>query len=129
MTKVTYNMYSCNTCCISREMIEMDGRDGATCRKSKLKDIDVIFGMLMIIGQNMHSIISYLKSQKEKTWERQWGCWKWNFSFSRERETHFSLDLRLIRPSEFFGARRKVILRGEAYVWTPICGISTNSKR
>ena len=67
-------------------MIEMDGRDGATCRKSKLRDIDIIFGMLIIIGQNMHSVISYLKSQKEKTWERQWGCLKWNFSFSREKE-------------------------------------------
>ena len=37
-----------------------------------------------------------------------------------ERECSFSLGLRAIRPSEFFGTRRKVALRGEAYEWTPI---------
>ena len=30
--KVTYNMYSCDTCCISRESMETDGRDCATCQ-------------------------------------------------------------------------------------------------
>ena len=35
MTKVTYNMYSCDTCCMSREMMEMDGRDSVKCQKSK----------------------------------------------------------------------------------------------
>ena len=35
------------------------------------------------------------------------------------RERDFSLGLRAIRPSEFFGARRKVALRGEAYEWAP----------
>ena len=42
VTKVTYNMYTCYTCCMSREMMEMDGRDSAKCRKSKLRDIMVI---------------------------------------------------------------------------------------
>ena len=37
--KVTYNMYSCDTCGISREIIEMEGRDSAKCRKSKRKDM------------------------------------------------------------------------------------------
>ena len=32
----------------------------------------------------------------------------------------FSLRLRAIRPSEFFGTRRKVALRGEAYTWAPV---------
>ena len=36
------------------------------------------------------------------------------FSDFRERVSHFSLDFREIRPSEVFGARRKVVLRGEA---------------
>ena len=35
VTKVTYNMYSCDISCMSIEMMEMDGRDLATCRKSK----------------------------------------------------------------------------------------------
>ena len=38
----------------------------------------------------------------------------------RERRCPFSLDYQAIRPSEFFGARRKVVLRGEAYAWTPV---------
>ena len=42
-----------------------------------------------------------------------------NFVF-RERERDFSLDYRAIRLSEFFGARRKVVLHDEAYAWTPV---------
>ena len=38
----------------------------------------------------------------------------------RERECSFSLGLRAIRPSEFFGTRRKVALRDEAYEWAPV---------
>ena len=32
----------------------------------------------------------------------------------------FSLGLWAIRPSEFFGTRRKVVLRGKAYAWAPV---------
>ena len=39
VTKVTHNMYSSDTCCMSRERMEMDGRDSAKCRKSKLRDM------------------------------------------------------------------------------------------
>ena len=46
MTKVTYNMYSCAISCMSREMMEMDGRDSAKCQKSKLRDIDGLFGIV-----------------------------------------------------------------------------------
>ena len=46
VTKVTYNIYSCDTCCMSREVIEMDGRDSAKCKKSKLGDIYGIFGIV-----------------------------------------------------------------------------------
>ena len=42
--KITYNMYSCDTCCTSREIMEMDGRDSAKCKKSKLGDIYGILG-------------------------------------------------------------------------------------
>ena len=31
--------------------------------------------------------------------------------------------IRLIRPSDFFGARRKVVLRGESNAWTPVLGV------
>ena len=40
-----------------------------------------------------------------------------------ERESHFSLKYREIRPSEFIGVRRKVTLRGEAYEWAPVLGV------
>ena len=39
VTKVTYNMYSCDTCCMSREMMEMEGRGSAKCQKSKSEDM------------------------------------------------------------------------------------------
>ena len=38
VTKVTYNMYSCDTCYMSREMMEMDGLDSAMCQKSRKRD-------------------------------------------------------------------------------------------
>ena len=38
VTKVTYNMYTCYTCCMSREMMEMDGRDSAKWQKSRIRD-------------------------------------------------------------------------------------------
>ena len=53
VTKVTYNMYSCDTCCMDRERMEIDGRDSAKCRKSKFRDMDGIFEFKMIIGQTI----------------------------------------------------------------------------
>ena len=44
--KVTYNTYSCDICCMSREMMEMDGRDSAKGQKSKLRDMIGIIGIL-----------------------------------------------------------------------------------
>ena len=37
VTKVTNYMYSSNTYCKSREMMEMNGQDSAKCRKVKKK--------------------------------------------------------------------------------------------
>ena len=48
------------------------------------------------------------------------GCREFGFEGFSERVLSFSLDLRTIRPSEVFGARRKVALRGEAYEWAPV---------
>ena len=52
--------------------------------------------------------------------ERENGCSSLGFSYSRERVCAFSLRLRAIRPSQFFGTRRKVVLRSEAYAWAPV---------
>ena len=38
MTNVTYNMYSCDTCCKIREMMEMNCLDSAKCQKSRRRD-------------------------------------------------------------------------------------------
>ena len=38
----------------------------------------------------------------------------------REKFSDFSLDLRHIRPSAVFGTRRKNVLRGAGYTWTPV---------
>ena len=38
----------------------------------------------------------------------------------REKFSDFSLDLRHIRPSVVFGPRRKNVLRGAGYAWTPV---------
>ena len=35
MTKVTYYMYSCNTCCMSKDVMEMNGRDCVKCQNSE----------------------------------------------------------------------------------------------
>ena len=49
MTKVTYNMYSCDPCGMSREMMEMDGRDCATCQNPSKGDMD---GILEFLNDN-----------------------------------------------------------------------------
>ena len=48
---------------------------------------------------------------------------------SRERVSDFSLEMRTIRPSKVFGARRRNVLRGTGYGWTPESGVSLNSLR
>ena len=47
-------------------------------------------------------------------------CRKLGFLSFRERRCAFSLDFWLIRPSDFFGARRKVVLRGKGNTWVPV---------
>ena len=42
---------------------------------------------------------------------------KLKFLKPSERECYFSLRLRAIRPSDSFGARRKVVLPSGAYAW------------
>ena len=49
MKKVTYNMYSCDTYCMSREMMETDGRDCATCQNPSKGDMD---GILEVLNDN-----------------------------------------------------------------------------
>ena len=50
-------------------------------------------------------------------------CRECGFEGFSERVSNFSLGLRAIRPLEFFGARKKVVLRGEDNAWTPVLGV------
>ena len=50
VTKVTYNMYSYDISCMSREMMEMDSRDRAKCQKSKLGDM---IGIIEILNETI----------------------------------------------------------------------------
>ena len=56
--KVTYNMYSCDTCYMSREMMEIDGRESAKCQKSKLGDIDGIIKFVLNDNKTKLCIVS-----------------------------------------------------------------------
>ena len=59
--------------------------------------------------------------KEAKTWERKKiGCSGYGVFEFRERRCPFSLELRVIRPSEFVGIRRKVALRDETYAWAPV---------
>ena len=50
------------------------------------------------------------------------GCSEVQILNSRERESHFSLDFREIRPSKFIGTRRKAAPHIETYTWAPVLG-------
>ena len=51
MTKVTYYMYSCDTCCMISERMGMNGLDSAKCQKSRKGTKMKLIEMLMIIKQ------------------------------------------------------------------------------
>ena len=61
--------------------------------------------------------------KKPKTWiargKRGSSCWNENGVGFRERRSSFSLKIRVIRPSAVFRSRRKNVLRGAGYAWTP----------
>ena len=67
----------------------------------------------------MNSVVSFKQKnknvQEEKKRYRSFGF----YSFS-ERVCDFFLGFWEIGPSDFFGARRKVALRSEAYTWAPV---------
>ena len=61
-----------------------------------------------------------LETNRAVDWK---GQKSWNFEgfdIFRERRCHVSLSSRTIGPSEFFGPRRKAVLRGEGNAWAPV---------
>ena len=73
VTKVTYNMYSCDTYCMSREMVEMDGRNSAKCQKSKRRDM---MGISKFVNDNKtkkwNSVVFFKKAQNGQNQEIVW---------------------------------------------------------
>ena len=63
-----------------------------------------------------------LRSQKREGEERNEFYSELRFGVFSERVCNFSLRSRSIGPSDFFGPRRKVALRGEDYAWAPVLG-------
>ena len=73
VTKVTYNMY---TCCVTKEVMEMDGRDNAKYRKSKLGDIDDIIEFVLNDNKTKTVIVSsstFIK-RSQNVRRRERGC-------------------------------------------------------
>ena len=60
MEKVTQYIYSCDTCCMIREVMEMNGRDCAKCQKSTKWDISGINGKFNEIRQKPNSVIFFI---------------------------------------------------------------------
>ena len=69
----------------------------------------------------MYSIISFFfKWEKRKEAGEKNGLQRVRVFGFRERESGFSLRFRAIQPSNFFGARSKVVLRSEGFAWIPV---------
>ena len=87
--------------------------------KSKRRDTN---GIIEILNEEKDKMLNSSPSskRKERTCRREGELQRLGFLVFRERRCHFSLRSRAIRPSEFFGARRKVVLRGEGNVWAPV---------
>ena len=67
MTKVTYYMYSCDTCCMISETMEMNGRDCAKCQNSEKMTLWELLKLLMIIRTKGNSVIfSKIKRPKHE---------------------------------------------------------------
>ena len=81
--------------------------------KSKRKDIDGIFEILMRKRTKVQIVVFFFLKNRPKHGKGERTYSRVRFDISRERESHFSLDLRAIRPLEFVGTRRKVVLCGE----------------
>ena len=77
----------------------------------------------------MNSVISLKMQKGTKTWEGSTFRSSSHFFGFSFRERNFSLKIRRIRPSAGFGARRRNVLRGAGYAWTPDLRVLTNSLR
>ena len=68
-------MYTCYTCCMNKEMMEMEGWDSAKCQKSKLGDINGILEIVLNDNKtNYRIVLSPSFKSKTKREKRQNAC-------------------------------------------------------
>ena len=90
-------------------------------KTGKKKDFDVI--MEIDLNEEKDKIVNSCPLPLSKGKRKRGGegkrerCRRFWISFYRERVSSFSLDFYAIQPSTVFGTRRKIVLRGAAYVW------------
>ena len=60
-------------------------------------------------------VIFFLQTRDQNVKREKRGCRELGFDIFSERVSDFSLRSWAIGPSDFFGPRRKVVLRGEDY--------------
>ena len=88
--------------------------------KSKIRDMDDIFGILNEKKTKLQIVFFFFKKKGENVKREKRGCRELGFDNFSERVSDFSLRSRAIRQSDFFGPRRKVVLRIEDNVWAPV---------
>ena len=74
----------------------------------------------MIIRTKELIVVIFFKRKDQNVLEEKWGCSGLGFLKSRERKCAFSLDYQSIGPSDFFEARRKVVIRYEGNAWASV---------
>ena len=95
-------------------MMEMDGRDSTECQNWEKKGRRCHLGIVNEENDKRANSAHLLPQIEDKNVKGRRGCSEVQIFISRERESHFSLDLRAIGPSKSFEPRRKAALRGEA---------------
>ena len=105
-------------------MMKMNDRDSIECQNWEKKDIDDIFEILndnrtktQIVSSTTYGKGRGNVGRKKK--RKDAGGFGSHFLV---RESSFSLKIRAIRPSKFFGTRRRTALRGEGFAWVPDLG-------
>ena len=101
--------------------METDGLESAMCQNPREGTHWELFKFLMIMRQKGIVYIFFLqKSQKREGEDEKRFYSSLGFDIFRKRGSGFSIRFLAIGPSEFFGLRRKVVLRGKGNAWASV---------
>ena len=65
-TKVIYDTYSCTISGMSREMVEMDGRNSAECQNWEKMDKMVILGVVKSLNDKIATVAFFFKLERKQ---------------------------------------------------------------